>query len=43
MAEKAAAAGLEPDLAGWELHRHNPPYTLGMFRTNEVLVPVKKP
>ena len=24
----------------WELHRHNPPYTLPMFRTNEVVVPV---
>jgi hypothetical protein len=24
----------------WELHRHNPPYTLGPFRTNEVVVPV---
>lgn len=24
----------------WELHRHNPPYTIGPFRTNEVLVDV---
>mmetsp|Transcript_89151 Transcript_89151/g.230088 ORF Transcript_89151/g.230088 Transcript_89151/m.230088 type:complete len:207 (-) Transcript_89151:86-706(-) len=26
----------------WELHRHNPPYTLPMFRTNEVVVPVAR-
>lgn len=35
------ADGSEWKAAGqWELHRHNPPYTLGMFRTNEILVPV---
>merc|ERR1712032_1650010 len=26
----------------WELHRHNPPYTIPALRTNEVVVPVKK-
>merc|ERR1712032_329057 len=26
----------------WELHRHNPPYTIPALRTNEVVVPVRK-
>lgn len=31
--------GLKP-VGPWELHRFNPPYTLGPLRTNEVVVPV---
>lgn len=31
--------GLKP-AGAWELHRFNPPYTLGPLRTNEVVVPV---
>jgi len=26
----------------WELHRHNPPYTIPALRTNEVVVPVRR-
>lgn len=33
------AQGLKP-VGPWELHRFNPPYTLGPLRKNEVVVPV---
>merc|ERR1712176_786091 len=36
-----AAVGLQAE-EQWELHRHNPPYTIPAFRTNEVLISVQK-
>lgn len=36
-----AAAGLEAD-GVFELHRFNPPFTIPIFRHNEVLIPIRK-